>query len=104
MGVRHKEDRDIADHTELVAELAIVEKMNTGDRLKHARKRRAHQLKKFSNYEKHLDKSKRKGQSSKKSAPKKSKGGNIHFATNVMLLEAAARNDIEEGEIFVILF
>lgn len=94
------------EHSELVAEITTVEKMSTADRLKHAKKRRQQQLKKFSQYEKALDKEshrKRKGTStanqrkSAKENPDRSRSARVQFVSNVMLLEAAARNDIEEG-------
>ena len=42
------------EHDELVAEIPHVEKMATAERLKHARKRRQQQLKKFGQYEKQV--------------------------------------------------
>ena len=96
----------MADHSELIAEIGVVEKMSTQDRLKHAKKRRNQQLKRFWQYEKQLDKEQNK--KSKKSGKKanvnnmnaenkKRNKGKITFINNIMLLEAAARNDVEEG-------
>ena len=81
-------------------EITMVEKMSTMERLKHAKKRRAQQLKKFSQYEKQLDKdNKRKTkQSAKKGGVKRQRSTKVVFVPNVTLLEAATRNDIEEGE------
>jgi len=95
----------MADHTELVAELAAIEKMPTSERLKHAKKKRVQQLKKYQQYEKQLEKDA--GKKSRKSlvigdrvssasGVKLSVRG-VRFVSNVILLEAAGRNDIEEG-------
>jgi protein phosphatase 1 regulatory subunit 16A len=46
----------MTEHNDLVLEIPIVEKMSTQERLKHAKKRRSVQLKKFANYEKQIDK------------------------------------------------
>ena len=86
----------MAEHSELVAEIASVEKMNTPDRLKHAKKRRNQQLKRWANYERQLDKesSKKRKQSSNQRRTRRQR---VKFIHNIMLLEAAARNDVEEG-------
>ncbi|XP_052815816.1 protein phosphatase 1 regulatory subunit 12B-like isoform X2 [Mya arenaria] len=85
------------DHSDLINEMNNVEKMTTPERLKHAKKRRLQQLKGYANYEKQLEKDKNKknkqAQSLKRAQKKK---GRVKFIHNVMLLEAAARNDIEE--------
>ncbi|XP_036366790.1 protein phosphatase 1 regulatory subunit 12A isoform X2 [Octopus sinensis] len=89
------------EHYDLVAEIAVVEKMSPVERLVHARKRRAHQLKQYRRYEKKLDKEfakKRKPNSyssSKKLTRTYNKRG-VDFADNIKLLEAAARNDVDE--------
>ena len=94
------------EHSDLVSEIITVEKMSTADRLKHAKKRRQQQLKKFAQYEKALDKESNKKRKAPGGANAGKKGGNnakktrivrVQFINNVMLLEAAARNDIEEG-------
>lgn len=97
------------EHSDLVAEIATVEKMSTAERLKHAKKRRQQQLKKFVQYEKALEKDstkKRKSGSAHSKKNTKDIGGGernriirVQFISNVMLLEAAARNDIEEGTV-----
>ena len=96
----------MTEHAELLAELPLVEKMSTQERLKHAKKRRNQQLKRFSQYEKHLDKENQKKNKKDKNNMKSKKNNNktqritkVHFVSNVMLLEAAARNDIEEGKV-----
>ncbi|KAK7114150.1 protein phosphatase 1 regulatory subunit 16A-like isoform X1 [Littorina saxatilis] len=89
------------EHYELVQEMGSVERMTTQDRLKHARKRRTQQLKKFGQYERQLDKEstkKKKNQdkNAQQKRPKKSNKGRVIFAPNIALLEAAARNDLTE--------
>lgn len=82
------------EHSELVAEMAHVEHLTTQERLHLARKRRIQQLKVWASREKDWLRHQRKGRST---ANKKQK--HIFFSDSVMLLEAAARNDIEEGEV-----
>ncbi|XP_064641764.1 protein phosphatase 1 regulatory subunit 16A-like isoform X7 [Lineus longissimus] len=90
------------DHNELMAELPLMEKMSTQERLKLAKKRRSQQLKRWGQYEKALEKEtvkKRKSSQSNNFVKKPKKTGNkghIQFIANIMLLEAASRNDIEE--------
>ncbi|XP_074595236.1 protein phosphatase 1 regulatory subunit 16A-like isoform X2 [Brevipalpus obovatus] len=85
----------MCEHADLVAEMSLLEKMSTQDRLKLARKRRMQQLKKWNQREKDSNYKKKSIESSKR------RGHNgdykVHFVPSVMLLEAAARNDIEEG-------
>ena len=93
----------MAEHSDLVSELNSVERMSTLDRLKHAKKRRTQQLKKFVQYEKQLEKEqhkKRKAGASTNAASKRpaKKPRNVCFISDIMLLEAAARNDLDEGE------
>jgi len=92
------------DHSDLVAEINQVEKMTTPERLKHAKKRRSQQLKGFANYEKQLekDKNKKNKQSQNQKRPHRKKT-RVKWVRNIMLLEAAARNDVEEGK-YGILF
>ena len=88
----------MSDHSELVAEIASVEKMTTPDRLKHAKKRRNQQMKRWANYERQLEKESSKKR--KQSSNQRGHGGRkrrVKFIHNIMLLEAAARNDIDEG-------
>ncbi|XP_033110034.1 protein phosphatase 1 regulatory subunit 16A-like [Anneissia japonica] len=82
----------MGDHTELLAEMPSLEKMSIQDRIKHAKKRRQQQLKRYNQYEKDQTKKLRKGlaEEEMKREPK------ISFIENVTLLEAAARGDVEE--------
>ncbi|KAJ1531800.1 hypothetical protein ONE63_000454 [Megalurothrips usitatus] len=81
------------EHADLVAEMAHVEHLTTQERLHLARKRRIQQLKVWASREKDWLRHQRKGRSN---VSKKLK--HIFFSDSVMLLEAAARNDIEEVE------
>lgn len=74
------------DHSELVSEMAHIEHMSTQERLHLARRRRSQQLKLWAQREKEWQRHRPK----ERSKPK------IYFSDNVMLLEAASRNDIAE--------
>ncbi|XP_056633981.1 protein phosphatase 1 regulatory inhibitor subunit 16B [Diorhabda sublineata] len=76
------------DHQQLIEEMPIVEQMSTQDRLSLARKRRNLQLKFWLQKEKEHSKRNSKYQKSNKRG--------ISFDDSVVLLEAAARNDIDE--------
>ncbi|KAJ0178182.1 hypothetical protein K1T71_006005 [Dendrolimus kikuchii] len=76
------------EHADLVAEMAQVEHLTTQERLHLARRRRMQQLKLWQQREKEWARSRAKREKSNKR--------NIYFNDSVMLLEAAARNDIEE--------
>ncbi|XP_026316764.1 protein phosphatase 1 regulatory subunit 16A isoform X2 [Hyposmocoma kahamanoa] len=76
------------EHSDLVSEMAQVEHLTTQERLHLARRRRMQQLKLWQQREKEWARSKTKREKSNKR--------NIFFSDSVMLLEAAARNDIEE--------
>ncbi|XP_066247914.1 protein phosphatase 1 regulatory subunit 16A isoform X2 [Euwallacea similis] len=76
------------DHSQLIEEMPHIEQMPTQERLILARKRRALQLKQWLQKEKEHSKKNNK-------AVKSNKRG-IVFDDSVVLLEAAARNDIDE--------
>ncbi|XP_078392197.1 protein phosphatase 1 regulatory subunit 16A isoform X2 [Cetorhinus maximus] len=82
----------MAEHSELLAEQPLVGRMTTQERLKHAHKRRAQQLKKWAQFEK--DTQGKKAKLDKRRSNKALK--RIRFPDNVRLLEAASRNDAEE--------
>lgn len=84
------------DHAQLIEEMPRIEQMATQERLILARKRRAIQLKQWIQKEKEYSKKNNK-------AAKSNKRG-IVFDDSVVLLEAAARNDIDEGMLFVSFF
>ncbi|CAK1544977.1 unnamed protein product [Leptosia nina] len=76
------------EHADLVSEMAQVEHLTTQERLHLARRRRMQQLKIWQQREKEWARIKPKREKSNKRS--------IYFSDSVMLLEAAARNDIEE--------
>jgi len=90
----------MAEHAELVAEMPTVEKMPIADRLKLAKKRRTAQLKSFAQFEKQY--AKEKDRKSKKMASEaavnaKRKNNQLRFSDEILLLDAAAKNDLDEG-------
>ncbi|XP_023946373.1 protein phosphatase 1 regulatory subunit 16A isoform X2 [Bicyclus anynana] len=76
------------EHADLVAEMAQVEHLTTQERLHLARRRRMQQLKLWQQREKEWARTRAKREKSNKRG--------IYFNDSVMLLEAAARNDIDE--------
>ncbi|KAK9402829.1 protein phosphatase 1 regulatory subunit 16A-like [Crotalus adamanteus] len=86
----------MADHLELLAEMPAVARMGTQERLKHAQKRRAQQLKKWAQFEKDGQGKKVKGEKKRRRAAKETR---VFFPENVQLLEAAGRNDVEEASL-----
>ncbi|XP_069738981.1 protein phosphatase 1 regulatory subunit 16A [Phaenicophaeus curvirostris] len=87
----------MAEHPELVAEMPTVARLSTPERLKHAQKRRAQQLKKWAQAEKETPGSERK----RRRKPSENHGKNVTFPASVRLLEAAARQDAEEVREFL---
>lgn len=83
------------EHSELVAEMPLVERMGTQERLALARRRRLQQLKLWSQKDKEWSRSQR--------GVAKDRSRRIYFSNSVMLLEAAARNDVDEGKQSVII-
>lgn len=87
------------EHSELIAEMAYIEKLSTQERLKLARRRRMQQMKKWSQKEREVSSSKREKTALNEAQKRRRENRkNVSFVNSVMLLEAAARNDIEEGE------
>ncbi|XP_037829034.1 protein phosphatase 1 regulatory subunit 16A [Kryptolebias marmoratus] len=80
-----------ADHSELLAEMATVGRLSATERLKHAQKRRAQQLKAWAQMEKDATRGSR-----AKADKRKKRTTRITFPDSVTLLDAAARNDVEE--------
>lgn len=76
------------EHSDLVAEMVHVERLTTQERLHLARHRRLQQLKVWRQREKEWMRHQTRHTSNKR---------HIYFNDSVMLLEAAARNDIDEG-------
>ncbi|XP_037550368.1 protein phosphatase 1 regulatory subunit 16A [Nematolebias whitei] len=80
-----------ADHGELLAEMATVGRLSATERLKHAQKRRAQQLKAWAQMEKDATRGSR-----AKADKRKKRTTRVTFPAPVTLLDAAARNDVEE--------
>ncbi|NXI40844.1 PP16A phosphatase, partial [Galbula dea] len=93
----------MAEHPELLAEMPAVTRLSTPERLKHAQKRRAQQLKKWAQAEKEPQGGK--GGAERKKRRRKSSDGQakrVTFPASVRLLEAAARHDAEEVHQFLL--
>lgn len=90
------------------------------ERIRNARRKRQQQMKRWNQYDKTMDKKQKKQvqqqqqgqQSSLPTSPTPSSGARrypgmprvIQFAQSVILLEAAARDDLDEGRHFIISF
>lgn len=88
----------MAEHLELLAEMPMVGRMSTQERLKHAQKRRAQQVKVWAQAEKEAQSRKGHRERARTEAAVGRPRKRVLFPPNVTLLEAAARNDLEEGE------
>ncbi|XP_069847756.1 protein phosphatase 1 regulatory subunit 16A-like [Dipodomys merriami] len=86
----------MAEHLELLAEMPMVGRMSTQERLKHAQKRRAQQVKLWAQAEREAQGRKGPGQQSQKEAAGQGQQKQVLFPPSVVLLEAAARSDLEE--------
>jgi len=86
----------MSNHEELVAEIPTVEKMPIADRLKLAKKRRAAQLKAYAQFEKQSSKEKDKTKKSTSGTAHR-KSTRLRFVDCILLLDAAAKNDLVEG-------
>lgn len=80
-----------ADHSELLAEMATIGRLSATERLKHAQKRRAQQLKTWAQMEKDATRGSR-----AKADKKKTRTIKVTFPSTITLLDAAARNDVQE--------
>ncbi|XP_063256460.1 LOW QUALITY PROTEIN: protein phosphatase 1 regulatory subunit 16A [Prinia subflava] len=89
----------MAEHRELLAEMPAVSRLGTAERLRHAQRRRAQQLKRWAQAEREIpgipdgDRRRRRR--------RKSGGKRVTFPASVRLLEAAARHDEEEVRQFL---
>uniref|UniRef100_A0A8C7PUK6 Protein phosphatase 1 regulatory subunit 16A n=1 Tax=Oncorhynchus mykiss TaxID=8022 RepID=A0A8C7PUK6_ONCMY len=84
----------MAEHGELLGEMATVGRLSATERLKHAQKRRAQQLKGWAQMDK--DTARGGGKAGQKVDKNKGRTRRVVFPNNITLLEAAARNDLEE--------
>lgn len=74
-------------------------RLPTSERLKQSKKKRAQQLRKYAQHEKQLDKECGKKSKKLENAIERKNDKKIHFPGNVTLLEAAARDDKDEGKV-----
>ncbi|XP_030076133.1 protein phosphatase 1 regulatory subunit 16A [Microcaecilia unicolor] len=79
----------MADHLELLLELPAVTRMSPQERLQHAQKRRAQQLRRWAQAQ-------REPPGPEEPAKKRGEPGRVSFPHRVALLEAAARHDVQE--------
>ncbi|XP_060143563.1 protein phosphatase 1 regulatory subunit 16A isoform X2 [Globicephala melas] len=91
----------MAEHLELLAEMPTVGRMSTQERLKHAQKRRAQQVKMWAQAEKEAHGRRGQQTQSQKEAADGRPQKRVLFPPSVALLEAAARNDLEEVHQFL---
>lgn len=91
----------MAEHLELLAEMPMVGRMSTQERLKHAQKRRAQQVKMWAQAEKEAQGRKAHGEGLRKVVAAGRPRKRVLFSPSVALLEAAARNDLEEVRQFL---
>ena len=100
----------MAEHSQLVAEMGYVERLQLSERLRHAKKRRLQQLKGYAQREKQLTKteifpvkkifkrpSREVSVDETERVREKCQRKRLLFADNIVLLDAVARNDSEEG-------
>ncbi|XP_069007689.1 protein phosphatase 1 regulatory subunit 16A [Embiotoca jacksoni] len=85
-----------ADHGELLAEMATVGRLSATERLKHAQKRRTQQLKSWAQMEKDTVRGSR-----AKADKKKARTPKVTFPDTVTLLDATARNDLDEVRVLL---
>ncbi|XP_012615467.1 protein phosphatase 1 regulatory subunit 16A [Microcebus murinus] len=91
----------MAEHLELLAEMPLVCRMSTQERLKHAQKRRAQQVKMWAQAEKEAQAKKVHRERPRKEAASRGPQKQVLFPPSVALLEAASRNDLEEVRQFL---
>ncbi|XP_023364120.1 protein phosphatase 1 regulatory subunit 16A isoform X5 [Otolemur garnettii] len=91
----------MAEHLELLAEMPLVCRMSTQERLKHAQKRRAQQVKLWAQAEKEAQGKKVYRERPRKEAISRGHQKQVLFPPSVTLLEAASRNDLEEVRQFL---
>jgi len=84
------------DHAQLITEMPQVERLTTAERLRLARKRRGQQLKRWAQREREYNLKRKTSQINGDGPGSGHSDRNIHFVPAIMLLEAAARNDVDE--------
>ncbi|XP_060053179.1 protein phosphatase 1 regulatory subunit 16A isoform X2 [Erinaceus europaeus] len=91
----------MAEHLELLAEMPMVGRMSTQERLKHAQKRRAQQVKMWAQAEKEAQSKKGHRERPTKEVVSGQPRKQVLFPPSITLLEAASRNDLEEVRQFL---
>ncbi|NWV12567.1 PP16A phosphatase, partial [Ptilonorhynchus violaceus] len=91
----------MAEHAELLAEMPAVARLGTPERLQHAQKRRAQQLKKWAQAEKEIPGTRAAAERKRRTRKSQIHGKRVTFPASVRLLEAAARHDAEEVRQFL---
>lgn len=85
------------EHDDLMREMPLIEKLSTQERLKLARRRRKEQLRRFMAREKESTSRRGREAESRNRRLRQTRCG-VTFVDSVMLLEAAARSDVDEGK------
>ncbi len=81
------------------------------ERIRNARRKRQQQLKRWNQYDKTMEKKQKKGLTSASPPPGSNAGGRrfpggaraVQFSQSVILLEAAARDDLDEGQFLIFI-
>ncbi|XP_004697405.1 protein phosphatase 1 regulatory subunit 16A [Echinops telfairi] len=91
----------MAEHLELVAEMPVVGRMSAQERLKHAQKRRAQQVRLWAQAQKEARGRRGPGERQRRGTDGGRPEKRVLFPPSVTFLEAAARNDLEEVRQFL---
>lgn len=89
---------DMASHEELIAELQKLEKLSHAARLKHAKKRRLKQLKRYQEWLRFDRQSTGTGTVSRRKSPVA-----IGFEDSAVLNDLVSRNDLIGGKLLIVL-
>ncbi|XP_036261921.1 protein phosphatase 1 regulatory subunit 16A isoform X1 [Molothrus ater] len=94
----------MAEHRELLAEMAAVARLSTPERLRHAQRRRAQQLKQWAQAQRDspaIPREEGAGAAGGGERKRRRRRKTVTFPASVRLLEAAARHDAEEVQQFL---
>ncbi|XP_066426138.1 protein phosphatase 1 regulatory subunit 16A isoform X1 [Molothrus aeneus] len=94
----------MAEHRELLAEMAAVARLSTPERLRHAQRRRAQQLKQWAQAQRDspaVPREEGAGAAGGGERKRRRRRKTVTFPASVRLLEAAARHDAEEVQQFL---
>lgn len=84
------------EHAELIQEMVLLEKLTAQERLKHAKRRRQQQLNNWNKRDAIFDNQTRPISANKSISSNRRKPYLVQFPDNIVLLEATARQDIDE--------